>query len=166
MAQGWGRDTWGSHGFGSEVISVTLSTLAITSGSGALTVDAEANVTPTTLAITSGIGALTVVAEANVTLGTLVSTSAIGSVIIYENEVINAPSLAITSSIGSVSTNADATATITDSLEISTALGLVLVWGNIDDSQTPSYSVIDESQTPSWSSIDDSQTPDWQEEAA
>jgi len=45
-------------------------------------------------------------------------------------------------------------------------LGLVLVWGNIDDSQTPSYSVIDESQTPSWSSIDDSQTPDWQEEAA
>ena len=24
MAQGWGRDTWGSHGFGAEVISSSI----------------------------------------------------------------------------------------------------------------------------------------------
>jgi hypothetical protein len=90
----------------------------------------------------------------SVTLGTLVATSAIGSVTIYENEIVNAPSLAITSSLGSVTTSAEATATVTG-LSVTTDLGLVLVWGDIDESQTPSYSAIDESQT-----------PDWQEEAA
>ena len=153
MAQGWGRDTWGSHGFGAEVISVTLGTLAITSARGALTVDAEANVTPATLAIATGIGSFTFDCEANVTPTTLVTTSAIGSVIIFENEVVNLPTFAITSSLGTALTNAQATATITDSFGITTNLGVVLVWGEIDQSQTPSYSAIDESQTPDWQEV-------------
>ena len=166
MAQGWGRDTWGSHGFGAEVISVTLGTLAITSARGALTTDCAANVTSTTLAISSGIGVFTFDCAANVTSTTLVTTSALGSVIVYENELINLPTFAITSSLGTALTNAQATATITDGLGITTNLGVVLVWGKIDESQTPSYSAIDESQTPSYSAIDESQTPDWQQEVA
>ena len=144
MAQGWGRAGFGTDYWGATSVSVTLGTLAIT----------------------SGVGSPSTTAKANVTLGTLVATSAIGSVTVYENEIINAPSFSITSSLGSVTTSAEATATITDSLAITTDLGLVLVWGDINESQSPSYSVINESQTPSYSVINESQTPDWQEEAA
>ena len=95
----------------------------------------------------------------------MVTTSALGSVTIYENEVINLPSFSISSGLGTVSTVAKATVTITDSLVITNSLGAVLIWGEIDQSQTASYSTIDESQTPSYDSIDESQTADWQEVA-
>ena len=60
---------------------------------------------------------------------------------------------------------ANATATITDSLVITNSVGSVLVWGQIDEAQTPSYSTIDESQTPSYDSIDESQNATWEEVA-
>ena len=42
----------------------------------------------------------------------------------------------------------------------------VLVWGLIDDSQTPNWVNIDDSQTITWSEVDDAQTPDWLDIAA
>ena len=44
-------------------------------------------------------------------------------------------------------------------------VGLVNVWGLVDDSQTADWSNISDSQTPSWSDVSDSQTPDWKEVA-
>ena len=46
------------------------------------------------------------------------------------------------------------------------AVGSVLVWGIIDDSQTPSWATISTSQTSGFSEIDDAQTPDWTQIAA
>ena len=36
---------------------------------------------------------------------------------------------------------------------ITTGIGTVLVWGEIDESQTPSYSTISETQTPNWEEV-------------
>ena len=41
----------------------------------------------------------------------------------------------------------------------------ILVWGLIDDSQTPNYSTISTSQTPNYSTVNTSQTPNWDEVA-
>jgi len=153
VAVGWGRAGYGTDYWGATSVSVTLGTLAITSALGTPVIQPDCNVSVTGLASTSGIGALTVDCEANVTVGTLAITSAIGSVIVYENEVINLPTLAITSGQGTASTDAEANANITVSLAITSNTGVVLVWGEIDESQTPSYSAIDESQTPSWTEV-------------
>ena len=73
--------------------------------------------------------------------------------IVYENEVINLPTFVITSAQGTATTDAEANANITVSLAITSNTGVVLVWGEIDESQTPSYSAINESQTPSWTEV-------------
>ena len=72
--------------------------------------------------------------------------------IIFENEVVNLPTFAITSAQGTSSTVAKANVTPVG-LSITTSTGVVLVWGEIDESQTPSYSAINESQTPSWTEV-------------
>ena len=45
-------------------------------------------------------------------------------------------------------------------------VGDVLVWGLVDEDQTPSYSPVDESQSPSYTTVTDTQSPDWDEVAA
>ena len=42
----------------------------------------------------------------------------------------------------------------------------ILVWGLVDEDQTPSYSPVDESQSPSYTTVSDTQSPDWDEVAA
>ena len=45
------------------------------------------------------------------------------------------------------------------------AVGKVLIWSRIDESQTPNYTTITDTQTSSFSEIDETQTPSWQEVA-
>ena len=47
MAVGWGRDGWGEGKWGATSVSVTLGTLAITSGIGAPTIQPDCNVSVT-----------------------------------------------------------------------------------------------------------------------
>jgi hypothetical protein len=76
-----------------------------------------------------------------------------------------------TTSVGSVTATGGSVVSV-DGIQITPAVGSVLIWqeiipgqdGNwqdIDDSQTPTWVAVDSSQTPSWSTIDDSQTPSW-----
>jgi hypothetical protein len=99
------------------------------------------------------LGSLSVVAKANVSPSTQVTTSALGSVIVHENEVINMPSLSVTSSLASVTTSAAANVT-PDSVSFTASLGVPLVYGQIDTSQTPSFSNIATSQSPNYTSIE------------
>lgn len=153
MAVGWGRAGYGSDYWGATSVSVSLGTLAITSALGTPVIQPDCNVFPSGVAITSGVGALTVDCEANVVPATQVITSAIGSVIVFENEVVNLPTLAITSALGTAITDAEANANITVSLLISSGRGVVLVWSEIDESQTPRYGTINETQTPTWTEV-------------
>jgi uncharacterized membrane protein len=69
-----------------------------------------------------------------------------------------------TASVGDVTT--DAEANIVLALDGATgAVGVVAIWGIIDDSQTPNYSTIDSSQVPNYSTITDTQSPNWEEVA-
>ena len=131
MSVGWGRGTWGSGNWNGESVSVSLGTLAIT----------------------SGLGSTTQVAKANVSPSTQVTTSAIGSVIVHENEVINLPSFSLTSGLGTATTTAKANVT-PDTFAITTSLGTPLLYGQVDTSQTPSFSDIATSQTPNYTSIE------------
>ena len=70
----------------------------------------------------------------------------------------------LTASIGSVTTTAKAKAHPVG-VSITTSLGVVLVWGEIDESETPNYQAIDEAQTPNYQAIDEAQTPDWSDVA-
>jgi len=76
----------------------------------------------------------------------------LGTVTVYHNAIVEVTGLAITSAIGAVSTTADANVSLTG-VAITSSLGSVLIWGLIDESQTPSYSGIDESQTADWEEV-------------
>jgi hypothetical protein len=45
-------------------------------------------------------------------------------------------------------------------------IGTVLVWGEIDDNQSPNWQDITSIQDPLWGTVNDTQDPDWQNIAA
>jgi len=89
-------------------------------------------------------------------------TSALGSVTVHENEVINLPSFALTTAVDSVTVVAKANITPIG-VSSTFAVGPILVWGEIDTDQTPSYNEINDGQTPSYSAVSTSQTPNYTE---
>ena len=46
-----------------------------------------------------------------------------------------------------------------------TGTPIILVWGIVDDNQTPNYSNVNTTQSPSYSNVNDTQNPDWEEVA-
>ena len=72
---------------------------------------------------------------------------------------------AATGAVGDVSATTHVTILITG-LEGTGQITQLLVWGLVDDSQTPNYSSVSTSQTPNYSSVDDSQDADWDDVAA
>jgi hypothetical protein len=91
-------------------------------------------------------------------------TSALGSIGIISNNIISVTLDAATSGLGSV-TAAGTAAVVLEGVVGTTGTTHLLVWGEVDDSQTPNWSEISDSQTPSWSGVDTSQDPDWKEVA-
>ena len=76
----------------------------------------------------------------------------VGTIIVHENEVINLPSFAITSALASVSTIAKANVTPTPQ-SITVSLGALLIYGEVDTSQTPNFSDVATTQTPNYTTI-------------
>ena len=70
-----------------------------------------------------------------------------------------------TSQLGTATVDAEAKVSVTG-LELTSAVGTVLIWGEVDDDQTPNWSEINDGVSDGWSTIDDSQTPNWDEIAA
>ena len=138
IINGWGRGAWNEGAWGTALPVEPSSVGAITSGLGTVTDDAEANVTFAGRAI----------------------TSALGSVIVHENEVINMPSFAVTSAIGAVTTVAKANV-VPPGQSGTVSLSSVLVYGEIDTSQTPNFSDVTTTQTPNYSDVATTQTPNY-----
>ena len=70
------------------------------------------------------------------------------------------PSFAVTSAISSVSTIAKANAPVLGQSAIM-GLGSILLYGEVDTSQTPVYSEVDDSQTANFSDVATTQTPNY-----
>ena len=173
---GWGRGTWGELTFG-EPLPVTLTAPgAGTSALGTVAVDAEANVTPTGQVGTTGapqagvnaqaiasvpgvvgtVGSLSVAVdgEAIVTLtgsGT-VGTSALGTATTVSNNNLSVTLNAATGSAGAITPDAEANVFPTG-VSAAAETGVILVWGEVDDSQTISWETISDAQTPGWEEV-------------
>lgn len=134
-------------------VTVRPSGFAITSGLGSTTIFENEVINLPSQAITSAVGAPTASIPKSVTLTGRAITSAIGSVTVHESIVTSLPTLAITSGFNAGTARANADVLITDSFVVTNTVGSVLVWGQIDESQTPSYSTIDESQNATWQEV-------------
>ena len=134
-------------------VTVRPSGFAITSGLGSTTIFENEVINLPSQAITSAVGAPTASIPKSVTLTGRAITSAIGSVTVHESIVQSLPTLAITSGFNAGTARANADVLITDSFVVTNSVGSVLVWGQIDESQTPSYTTIDESQNATWQEV-------------
>ena len=71
----------------------------------------------------------------------------------YKRQVIEVSGFGLTTSVGAVTTAAKANVTPTG-VSATASVGKVLIWGEVDTSQTPDYSNIATSQTPNYTIID------------
>ena len=71
---------------------------------------------------------------------------------LYENEVIELTGFGLASSIGAVSTVAKANVT-PEGQSATASVGIILIWGEVDTSQTPDYQNVATSQTPNYTTI-------------
>ena len=98
--------------------------------------------------------AVAVDGEAIVTLtgsGT-VGTSAIGTATTVSNNNLSVTLNAVTGSLGSITTDAEANVFPTG-VSAAAETGVILVWGEVDDSQTISWETISDAQTPGWEEV-------------
>jgi hypothetical protein len=66
----------------------------------------------------------------------------------------------MSSAVGSVSTQAGAIVSLTG-ISITASPGFIMVYGDIDTNQTPSYAEVSTTQTPGYSEVATSQTPNY-----
>jgi len=90
--------------------------------------------------------------EANVVISGLAVTSAVGSVTVHHNAKFNIDGVSASSSLGSITTISKANVSVTG-LSATGFVTNVLVWGLIDDTQTPNYANINSTQTPNWEEV-------------
>ena len=177
MATGWGRSTWGDGPFGATAVSVAVTGLAGTTALGnEASVTGDCNLTETGLAGTGAVGTIvasgfaiqgvsgtastvglgdeTVTCDANIFPTNVVGTTAIGSVSTITDNILSITGLVGTTSLNGVTTLADANVSTTGVL----ATGVVnsnnlLVWGEVDTSQTSNFSITSTTQSPDWSQV-------------
>jgi mRNA degradation ribonuclease J1/J2 len=89
-------------------------------------------------------------------------TSGLGSVTTKGDNNISIDGFQLTSSVGVATTVAKSIVQPTG-LGATVDVGSILVYGEIDTSQTPNYSNVDTTQTASYSDISTSQSPGFQE---
>jgi hypothetical protein len=63
--------------------------------------------------------------------------------------------------LGTPVASADADVPVTG-LQAQGYLGVVNIWGEIDDNQSPNWQDITSIQDPLWGTVNDAQNPDWQ----
>ena len=81
-------------------------------------------------------------------------TSGLGSVTALAGTIVSVTSGVATGSVGSVTVNAGTGATIEASgIAATGGTGPINIWGPVDTSQTPSWTLVTDSQTPNWSEV-------------
>ena len=81
-------------------------------------------------------------------------TASAGSVSALAGTIVSVTGISVTSSVGSVTVTAGTGATIEAAGIAATGnAGTINIWGPVDTSQTPSWTLVTDSQTPNWSEV-------------
>jgi len=81
-------------------------------------------------------------------------TASAGSVSALAGTIVSVTGISATSSVGSVTVTAGTGATIEAAGIAATGnAGTINIWGPVDTSQTPSWTLVTDSQTPNWSEV-------------
>ena len=127
LITGWDRSTWNSGAWNSPL-----------------------PVEVTGVSAASAVGSVTISLPVSVSVTGVSAASAMGSPTLITNSILSPSGVSAASAIGSVQIN------FSFSVEGVSAAGLVntvLIWNQIDDSQTSGFTEINASQTPTWTQI-------------
>lgn len=94
-----------------------------------------------------------------------VATAAIGTTTVAIGAVVNVTGVQVVGSIGTITISQSVIVYPTGVVGYG-QIGTALVWGLVNDTQTPSWVIIPDTQTPTWGAISTPQTPNWQRIAA
>lgn len=129
---------------------------------GAVTMTGDANVSHTGVQAPGQVGSVAVSGDANTSVTGVTATGNVGSVTVDLVTPVPVTGVSATGQVGSVATTADANVFPTG-VTIVGFVGGVLVWGPIDDGQTPNWAPVDDSQSSNWTVVNDSQSVNWVE---
>ena len=149
LVTGWNRSTWNSGAWNSP-LPVVVDGVSAASAIGDETVSLPVSISPTGVSATSAIGDETVTVGVSISPTGLSATSAIGDSTLITNSILSPSGISAASAIGLTQVN------FSFSVEGVSAAGLVntvLIWDQIDDSQTSGFTEINASQTPTWTQI-------------
>ena len=140
LITGWDRSTWNSGAWNSpSPVEVTGVSAASAVGSATITEGTGVTFSVTGVSAASAIGTATPLIITSVSVTGVSAASAIGSPTLIANSIVSPSGVSAASAIGSVQIN------FSFSVEGVSAAGLantVLIWDQIDDSQTPNWTQI------------------------
>ena len=137
---------------------------AANSAVGSITINGIANIDVDGQTGTSALGTPSTACAADVSASGLILQATLNNPSTRTQNVISVSGLSSTSGLGSLLISAKAN--IIPVGQVGTVgTPVVLVWGEIDDSQTPNYSSINTTQSPNYTSVSDAQSPNWEEVA-
>lgn len=97
----------------------------------------------------------------NVELAGLSATTALGNAVVPAQDV-PVTGVAATTALGTVTTSGDCNVFPVSVVAVGNVTR-VLVWGQIDDSQTPNWQAVNDTQASGWTPVNDNQTTTWSE---
>lgn len=138
--------------------SATLTGVSATASLGTVFVAANCNALPSGVSATGSLGTLDATGKTNATPTGVSASGAIGTVTTQSSYYVTGVSA--TASLGNVVISVGAKVSVTG-VQATGSITSVLVWGVINDNQTPNWVDVNNSQSVSWSAISDAQTPAW-----
>jgi hypothetical protein len=144
-----------------SVASVAVTTTGVSASGAVGTVDFQynANIEVTEpYTIFADLGTVEVAAKTNVTLTGVSASGAVGTVATGFGYYVTGVSATV--SLGGVAISIGANALVTG-VQATGSVTTPLVWGVINDNQTPNWVTIDDSQSTTWSAINDGNTVVW-----
>ena len=140
-------------------VSVTGVSASGDVGTVTVVIVVNALVAVTGVSASGDIGTADATGKASVTLTGVSASGAVGTVTTRSSYYVTGVSA--TASLGSVVISAGAKVSVTG-VQATGSITSVLVWGQINDNQTPNWVDVNDSQSVTWSAISDTQTPNWQ----
>ena len=137
---------------------------ALTGSIGTPTTKALANVNVTGLSAISNLSLPTQKADANINVTGLAGTTTLGTAIQKTVNKVIVTGISATGSVTSPNISGKANFSIIG-VSSSGLTNVVLIWGEVDESQNANYNEISVSQTPNYTNVNKNQTPNWEEVA-
>jgi hypothetical protein len=149
LITGWNRSTWNSGSWNSP-LPVVVTGVSAASAIGDETVSLPVSFSVTGVSAASAIGTATATGASTAIVTGVSAASAVGDPTLITNSILSPSGVSAASAVGLTQIN------FSFSVEGVSAAGLVntvLIWDQMDDSQTSGFTEINASQTPTWTQI-------------